>query len=389
VGWGQSKCGPSSREVYQGQVAGAGHTTKGGGYQSLCLTSDPDFSPPHGGKNNGARIYGGEYQNGDKTLGVHNHDPSCVVCELTTTGSVYTQWGRSQSCSNADTLYNGYIMTNKWNHNSKTEYVCVSAELSIYTKVDEKAGQDRNGHLWYPTEMRSGSADEAKYKSGREVGCSVCRHSPAWSDATTKTATTTTGTDTLNQQFDRDLSAVAADSKLHTNRTADDLLRAIEDSKALVDSDVGQLKADLNGAIDALRDEFNGRQQEQQQFIAQQEQFIAFSTDPILVPEASGCGATESCPGKATITGDVDGDLTMRGDTLSFESKECGLTDLCELKQQVTAMFKRFKPDTTTTATTATATTTEPPVVNGTGNGTGTGTGNVTNCELNAFGPGC
>lgn len=178
--------------------------------------------------------------------------------------------------------------------------------------------------------------------------------------------TTTTGTDTLNQQFDRDLSAVAADSEIHTNRTADDLLRAIVDSKALVDSDASRLKADFNAAIGALRDEF-----------------IAFSTDPILVPEASGCGGTESCPGKATITGDDDGDLTMRGDTLSFESKECGLTDLCKLKQQVTAMFKRFKPDTTTTAATTPA---QP--ADGV-NGTGSGSSNATNCALNPFGPGC
>merc|ERR1711971_602482 len=141
-----------------------------------------------------------------------------VVCELTTTGSVYTQWGRSQSCSNADTLYNGYIMGNKYTENSRTAYVCVSAELSTYTNINEEVRKDRNGLLWYPTEMRSGSANTSpgQYVNGREVGCSVCLHSPAWSDTTT-----TSATDTLDQQFDRDLSAVAADSKLHTNRTAD------------------------------------------------------------------------------------------------------------------------------------------------------------------------
>jgi len=127
------------------------------------------------GNQNGNLIYGMEYQNTGAADAAHDKDAACAVCELDRWEEVYTQWGRSDSCSSGhQTLYSGYIMANHYSQ-YKGEYVCVDSERAAHRNSH---GGDQNGGLLYTTEMEQGSSDEEKYQHNVEVGCSVCAALP-------------------------------------------------------------------------------------------------------------------------------------------------------------------------------------------------------------------
>ena len=94
------------------------------------------------------------------------------MCQLKLPGTTYVQWGRSDSCSgHHETLYSGLVMAEKYNHLSKTEWVCVDREREPY-QGDSTSNED--GALLYPAEAIRGAMDEQLYPDGQEVGCSVC-----------------------------------------------------------------------------------------------------------------------------------------------------------------------------------------------------------------------
>ena len=77
---------------------------------------------------------------------------------------VYTQWGRSKTCSNNHaTLYSGLVLTSHNAHVSKAEYVCVDNERAAHLK---SSSTNTNGNLWYTTATVGGSMDEALYPDG-------------------------------------------------------------------------------------------------------------------------------------------------------------------------------------------------------------------------------
>merc|ERR1719424_2339706 len=107
----------------------------------------------------------------------HGVEAACAVCELGHWESVYTQWGRSSTCSNEhQTLYTGFVMSS-YLYYYKSDFTCVDSEraASLYSNSG-----DNNGGGLYSTEMvvptgssMWGKAD-APYRSNAEVGCVVC-----------------------------------------------------------------------------------------------------------------------------------------------------------------------------------------------------------------------
>jgi hypothetical protein len=124
--WGSSTCAGGSQFLYTGIAAGSYYTHTGAGYNTLCLHSEPQPSNQNAG--NLAYIYGTEYEGGAKS----NQDAACAVCTAESPGDIYTQWGRSESCTNGHSiLHTGIVMT-ELNTHQKSEFVCVDAELAVY-----------------------------------------------------------------------------------------------------------------------------------------------------------------------------------------------------------------------------------------------------------------
>merc|ERR1712226_1469870 len=126
------------------------------------------------GNQNGALLYGTEYENTGAVDKNHNGDAACAVCQSKKAATVYVQWGRT-TCSNGHKLeYYGLIMANHYSHQGKSMYLCVDWSRSVHIR---SSNADHNGALLYTTEMQTSghsSGDEAQYGHDRELSCVVC-----------------------------------------------------------------------------------------------------------------------------------------------------------------------------------------------------------------------
>merc|ERR1712048_630243 len=168
--WGEAKCPSGTRRLYAGWIGGGAHNQNGSGANLMCMHPEPQ--KPDGastGNQNGALIYGTEYENTGAVDKNHDKDAGCVVCEKVGVGSVYVQWGRTQ-CSKHTTEYKGLIMASRYT-NQKSEFICVDLERAFHS---ENNNGNQNGALLYTTEMEGGSSDEGMYPHNVEVSCAVC-----------------------------------------------------------------------------------------------------------------------------------------------------------------------------------------------------------------------
>ena len=172
--WGSLKCPSGTRQIYDGWVGGGAHNQNGSGANLMCMHPEPQ--QPEGastGNQNGALIYGTEYENTGAVDKNHDNDAGCVVCEKANVGSVYVQWGR-QTCTNGDkTEYWGVIMAQHYSQ-QKGEFICVDWERAPHSTSHNGS---QNGHMLYTTEMEGGAADEQMYPHDMEVSCAVCSSS--------------------------------------------------------------------------------------------------------------------------------------------------------------------------------------------------------------------
>jgi hypothetical protein len=170
--WGSRSCPAGSSVLYEGTMMSEFYSHRGGGANTVCVHSQ--MQTPAGsssGNQNGHLLYTMEYENTGAIDANHNHEAACAVCELDHWESVYTQWGRSTTCTNGHlTLYTGFVMAERYTHN-KGEFVCVDSERAV--TLSSSSG-NQNGGLLYSTEMEGGSSDEDKYPHNVEVGCMVC-----------------------------------------------------------------------------------------------------------------------------------------------------------------------------------------------------------------------
>ena len=166
VHWGATDCPTGSELLYSSFMAGSQHSVQGGTAQYLCMHSSPQA--PSGAISGSSKLYGVEYQGQGGTT---DKDAACAMCQVTDAAQVYTQWGRSDSCSNGHTtLYTGAAMSEASSH-YRTAPVCVDRKFQGHAASDSG---NQNGGLLYQLEMQSGSADETKYPNGVDIGCSVC-----------------------------------------------------------------------------------------------------------------------------------------------------------------------------------------------------------------------
>ena len=168
--WGSRSCPDGARKMYEGFIGSDSYTHNGSGYNALCMHPEPQW--PDGmstGDQNGALIYGTEYENTGAVDKNNNKDAACVVCEHRGVGIPYVQWGRRTCTNEHNTEYTGLIMADHYTH-KKSEYICVDIERAFH-KTNDNGNQ--NGALLYTTEMEAGSADGA-YGKDMELSCAVC-----------------------------------------------------------------------------------------------------------------------------------------------------------------------------------------------------------------------
>merc|ERR1712134_230117 len=178
--WGSRTCANGATKLYEGFMANDYYTHPGSGYNYLCMHPQPQWpSGMNTGNQDGALLYGVEYENTGAVDKNYQKDAACAVCQQKSSTRVpYVQWGR-KSCSNGHKLeYYGLIMANRYNHNSKSEYVCVDWDRAAHAR---SSNANHNGGLLYTTEMQTtghSSGDEQQYGHDRELSCAVCNPRP-------------------------------------------------------------------------------------------------------------------------------------------------------------------------------------------------------------------
>jgi hypothetical protein len=170
--WGSKACPSGDAKLYNSFMATSAHNHNGSGYNALCMHPTGErVSGASGGNQNGALLYGVEYENTGAVDKNHDKDAACVVCQRGSSvgANPYVQWGR-KSCSNDHKLvYYGLIMATHYSQ-KKSEFVCVDWERAIHST---SSNSNHNGGLLYTTELEQGSADNA-YQHDVELSCAVC-----------------------------------------------------------------------------------------------------------------------------------------------------------------------------------------------------------------------
>ena len=118
-------------------------------------------------------VYGTEYEVNTVNpfkKNLHDHDAPCVVCYVSSRGSMLMMPARNDCPSGWREEYHGYLMTAYYNHKNQKDFICVD-EDSEYVPG---SGASRNGALLYVVEGACGSLPCLPYVEGRELTCAVC-----------------------------------------------------------------------------------------------------------------------------------------------------------------------------------------------------------------------
>jgi len=174
--WGRADCPSGSTLVYAGNVGGSSYDQGGSGHQHLCLSPTATYGTFTTANENGALVYGLEYEVG--AYGVANYggiaaatlqnlEARCAVCRVENASTMLMVPGTTVCPSGWTQQYWGYLVSEYYGHNT-SEWVCLNNTPVIFGSATNS-----NGKLWYPTEAEI-CALRAPYIANREITCSVC-----------------------------------------------------------------------------------------------------------------------------------------------------------------------------------------------------------------------
>jgi len=186
VHWGRSSCGPYSRLLYKGYIAGSFFNEPGGGANSLCVPEEPDFVNTVDGDQGMGSLWGTEYEVSvvsysnlfskvnNKNKSLQDYDAVCAMCYIPSLTDNFMLPGR-QDCgkgnSDFNLLYKGYLMTVRKVY-TRVGFICVDEA----PEGRPGSESDVDGNILYPVEVGGNcrSLPCPEYESLHEVTCAVC-----------------------------------------------------------------------------------------------------------------------------------------------------------------------------------------------------------------------
>jgi hypothetical protein len=176
--WGRADCPVGTSLVYTGYAAGASYNHGGSGGNTLCLTASPTWDNFSDVNQNGALIYGTEYEMSGYGLAsvspfntLNDQNAPCAVC-LDDAAQAQVMIPGTQTCpAGWNARVQGYLMSTQYQQ-AKAESVCVDRNSTAIAG----GGANENGNLWYPMEAECGAlpCGAGRYVQDREVTCSIC-----------------------------------------------------------------------------------------------------------------------------------------------------------------------------------------------------------------------
>ncbi|XP_076435534.1 uncharacterized protein LOC143275329 isoform X8 [Babylonia areolata] len=168
IRWGNSKCPGNTSLVYSGVAGGARHGDSGGGSNYLCLVMQPQmddtFKPSRQ-----SYLHGAEYEGYG---GRDDRDVVCSVCKATQATTLMIP--ATRSCPHGwTTQFRGYIMSEHWDHNGRSEHVCVDEEREF--RQGEHSSKDlRAAEFFHVVTGCEGSLPCPPYVQDEVLTCVVC-----------------------------------------------------------------------------------------------------------------------------------------------------------------------------------------------------------------------
>jgi len=175
VRWGRTTCPNDTEVVYKGVIGGEHYAHQGGGVNYLCLPNRPKYGNYKNGFQSSGRVFGTEYEvdsvpNLFKKQNLHNHDAPCVVCYVSSRGSMLMMPARNDCPTGWTQEYHGYLMTEYYGHRKQRDFICVDEDAEYVPG----SVANQNGALLYVVEGACGSLPCLPYVAGRELTCAVC-----------------------------------------------------------------------------------------------------------------------------------------------------------------------------------------------------------------------
>ena len=176
--WGRTTCptGQGTQLLYAGRAGGTPQENKGGAANYLCLPNDPDHLPHERGVQGHAFIAGVDYNYGElPSLSSHNFcNAPCAVCYVAIRNVAVMIPAKTQCPTDWTLEYVGYLMTEWYNHNSRTMYECVDKDPECLPGLrSENTPRDGGFHLVQPY---CDGLECPPYVHQKELACAVCTH---------------------------------------------------------------------------------------------------------------------------------------------------------------------------------------------------------------------
>ena len=152
---------------------GKSYHNQGGGVNYLCLPSDPEFpTNAEGGIQNGALVFGVEYERGASTrffASVQDHDAPCAVCEVQGRNQVLMVPAKRTCPTGWTKEYDGLLASQHYT-NTASDFICMSSGM------ESVPGRNANVHggTVHVVEARCGTLQCPPYVDGYELTCVVC-----------------------------------------------------------------------------------------------------------------------------------------------------------------------------------------------------------------------
>ena len=175
IRWGRTTCpsGHNTTLVYSGRAGGTHYLHKGGAANFLCMPDDPDHLQYYSGTQGLSYVAGVEYWYGSfpSLSALNDHNIPCALCYVSTRSVAVMIPAKTHCPTNWTLEYIGYLMTQYYNHNSRTMYECVDKNPESVPGLN--AGSDPRA-FFEPVEPSCNGLSCPPYDAGKELTCALC-----------------------------------------------------------------------------------------------------------------------------------------------------------------------------------------------------------------------
>ena len=175
IRWGRTTCpsGNGTELLYSGRAGGTHWDHSGGAANYLCMPDDPDHLQYQSGLQGRNYVDGVEYfYNSMPSLSSFNcHNVPCAVCYVATRSVAVMIPAKTQCPTNWTLEYIGYLMSEYYNHDSRTMHECVDKDPeSILGQNDCSSPRA----FFHPIEPTCYGLSCPPYDDEKELTCAVC-----------------------------------------------------------------------------------------------------------------------------------------------------------------------------------------------------------------------